>query len=65
MTKKRINVTMSEEFYRIIKKRADLLGISVPSVLVFYAMQGINQEEAISSLNSVSDVINQFEKMEK
>lgn len=55
--KKRMNVTMSEELYELIKKRADSMGVSIPSVVVFYAYQGIRQEEAISSLAGAVNVL--------
>ena len=56
-TKKRMNVTMSEELYEILKQRADKMGVSIPAVVVFYAYQGIRQEEAISSLAGAVNVL--------
>lgn len=62
---KRINVTLSEELFLKLKERADLLGSSVPSVLVFYAVQGINQENAINSINSMMSVLEKMGGIEK
>lgn len=62
--KKRITVTLSNDLYMKLKERADLLGSSIPSVLLFYAMQGITQENAINSLNSINSVISLFNNSE-
>lgn len=60
--KKRMNVTVSENLYNELKVRADLLGTSVPSVLVFYAFQGISQERAINSIDSMLSAMKNFEE---
>lgn len=51
--KKRVNVTVGEEMYNKLKKKADEMGSSVPSVLVVYANQAMQQEEAINSMGSI------------
>lgn len=63
--KKRITVTLSNDLFMKLKERADLLGSSIPSVLVFYAVQGINQENAINSINSMMSVLDKIEDLEK
>lgn len=51
--KKRVTVTLGEELYDKLKKKADVLGSTVPSVLVVYANQAMQQEEAINSMGSI------------
>lgn len=61
--KTRVNVTISVELYQQLKERADLLGTSVPSVLVNYAVQGMQQEKAINTMNSVMSALNDVKEV--
>ena len=61
--KKRINVTIGEELYNKLKKKADEMGSSVPSVLVVYASQAIQQEDAINSMSSIMSKLGNIEQL--
>lgn len=63
--KKRVNVTIGEEMYNKLKKKADEMGSSVPSVLVVYASQAIQQEEAINSMSSIMAKLGNMGNMEQ
>ncbi len=62
--KKRINVTIGEELFNKLKKKADEMGSSVPSVLVVYASQAIQQEEAISSMGTIMAKLGSIEQLQ-
>lgn len=62
--KKRVNVTISYEFYDLLKKEADMIGSSVPAVLVSNAYEHINQRQLVlampamlSQMNEISDKV--------
>lgn len=51
MAKKiRLQVTISEDLYNGLKSKADLIGTSVPSLVVFYATEYMRQAQMIEQL---------------
>lgn len=62
--KKRVNVTVGEEMYNKLKKKADEMGSSVPSVLVVYASQAMQQEEAINSMGTIMAKLGNIEQIQ-
>lgn len=62
--KKRINVTIGEELYNKLKNKADEMGSSVPAVLVVYASQAIQQEEAINSMGTIMAKLGSIEQLQ-
>lgn len=53
--KKRIQVTLSYELFDILKAEADLLGTSVPAVLVSNATEHLYQKMIINQLPDLMD----------
>lgn len=55
--KKRITVTIGEDFYNVLKVKADSMGLSVSSLLVFYSMEHLKQENTINQFPSILKAI--------
>lgn len=55
--KKRINLTLGNELYSVLKDRADLLGTSVQSVILFCCTEYLKQENVINCLPSFIEVL--------
>lgn len=63
--KKRINLTLSEELYNLLKEKADLLGTSVQTVILFYCTEYMKQDNMIKIMPSMLDSFKKIEKKEK
>lgn len=62
--KKRVTVTLGEEMYNKLKQKADVLGSTVPSILVVYANQALQQEEAINSMGTIMAKLGNMEQLQ-
>ncbi len=62
--KKRVTVTIGEEMYNKLKEKADVMGSTVPSILLVYASQAIQQEEAISSMGTIMAKLGSIEQLQ-
>lgn len=60
--KKRVNVTLGADFYNLLKQKADLMGSSVPSLLVFYAMEHMYQQNMIDGFPALLERMKEFEQ---
>lgn len=60
-SRKRVTVTLGEELYNTLKTRADTIGSSVPSLLVFYAMEHLKQEEMITQVPNLTSALRLFQ----
>lgn len=62
-SKKRINLTLSDELYNILKEKADLMGTSVQAVILFYCTEYMKQDSVIKSMPGMLQQMSQIQNL--